>query len=163
MPTNSKLLSGAHSTPPLADRSTIPTLGSASFTCDHSFRSLLWTVLVDPNGCSRRGSPTGRDAGDTRSNPRLDSIPDSEEFYRGSKLVHVATSRRCFLLRRLYSIHCGGVPPMFSARAGHARFAPMFSHCLFSLLRLGPVAGFHRIPCRRITKGCTGVGLAAVS
>ncbi|WP_149752494.1 hypothetical protein [Rubripirellula obstinata] len=126
-------------------------------------RSLLWTVLVDSNGCSRRGSPTGRDAGDTRSNPRHDSIPGSEDLYRDSKLVHVATSRGCLLLRRLCSIQYGGVPPLFSARAGHARFTPMFSHCLFSLLCLGPVAGFHRIPCRRITKGCTGVGLAAVS
>ncbi|WP_162273236.1 hypothetical protein [Rubripirellula obstinata] len=52
---------------------------------------------------------------------------------------------------------------MFSARAGHPRFTPMFSHCLFSVLRLGLVAGFHRIPCRRITMGCTGVGLATVS
>ncbi|KAA1257064.1 hypothetical protein LF1_53760 [Rubripirellula obstinata] len=95
--------------------------------CDRSFRSLLWTVLVDSNGCSRRGSPTGRDAGDTPSNPRHDLIRDSEDLYRDSKLVHVATSRRCSLLRRLCSIQRGGVPPMFSARAGHTRFTPMFS------------------------------------
>ncbi len=154
---------GAQPTPRLAERSTTSTLGSAPFTCDWTSQSLLWTELVDSNGCSRRGSPTERDASGTRPNPRHDSIPDSEDLYRDSKFDHVATSRRCFLLRRLCSIRHGSVPPMFSARAGHARFTPMFSHCLFSLLCLGPVAGFHRTPCRRITKGCTGVGLAAVS